>query len=342
MEPLLTKNEIADLLAALHDDEQNPVTIARPNNLRSKVKDQGIEVKDLNLFQLNSSIDGQHRLPNLNIILDTFAQIYSISLTNQLQRTFYCLFETIDSTTLHNYLEDRKNAVGFGVLKLSPLKHDALLSFSPELSFAIVEILLGASINLNPLQLKRKLTVIEMNLLRSVMTAACNAFDRAMKPLLELNSSLLTMENDSRLVAITSAKAEVLVSRFTVKIGQIEGRMEIAFPLSTFTPLRKQFKNLPSILTRHDGWADQIISNMGDLPLTLIAQSGDLNLPIRQILAMKKGDIIDLDYDPNASTKVLIEDQLKFFAIPGIHNTKKTIHLTGTYEKGANHGSTPR
>jgi flagellar motor switch protein FliM len=65
------------------------------------------------------------------------------------------------------------------------------------------------------------------------------------------------------------------------------------------------------------------------MPTTIIAQSGTISLPLRRIVTFKKGDIIPLDYDPNAPLKVLIEDNLKFFARPGIHAGKKAISLTG-------------
>jgi flagellar motor switch protein FliM len=58
-------------------------------------------------------------------------------------------------------------------------------------------------------------------------------------------------------------------------------------------------------------------------------------LTVNQLLKMKKGQIIDLDYDPNSPLKILIEDKVKFFAIPGVLNGKKAISLTGIYEQGA-------
>jgi flagellar motor switch protein FliM len=69
-----------------------------------------------------------------------------------------------------------------------------------------------------------------------------------------------------------------------------------------------------------------------DMPTTMIAQSGTLTLPLSQVLSFKKGDIIPLDYDPNAPLRVLVENNLKFFARPGVHAGKRAISLTGVYE----------
>ncbi len=338
MEPLLTKDEIADLLGVVQQEGQGT-----PQPSEKKTSGTTAPVREFNLFQRNNVADGQRRLPNLDVILDSFAQTLSVSLTNQLQRTFQILPQSIDAMTFRQYMETRENGVATGVLQLAPLKNGALLSFTPGLSFAIIEIMFGAALNVTPLELKRKLTTIEMHVLHSVMTNVCTEFDKSMEAIIPLKSSVIKIESDPSLLSITDPEAEVLIGRFTVGIGSISGTMEIIFPLSTFEPLREQFKNLlKSNRATHGGWADHIAEDVVEMPLTLIAQSGELSLPVRKILDMKVGDIIDIDYDPIAPLKVLVEDRLKFFAVSGVHNKKKVIHLTGVYEKGARHGRISR
>jgi len=62
---------------------------------------------------------------------------------------------------------------------------------------------------------------------------------------------------------------------------------------------------------------------------TVTAQSGTINLSIRELLSLEEGDILSIDYDPNKPVKVLVEDKYKFYAIPGTHNGMKAISLTG-------------
>ncbi len=66
-----------------------------------------------------------------------------------------------------------------------------------------------------------------------------------------------------------------------------------------------------------------------ELPTTITAQSGTLSLSVSQLLDLKNGDLLEIDYDPNSPLKVLVEDQPTFFAVPGTHNGKKAISLTG-------------
>jgi flagellar motor switch protein FliM len=330
VEPILTKQEIAELLAAI---KQGKV----PTDLESgETSFVGKDAKPLNLFQV-SALDHDHvRIPNFDIILDAFCQNYSISLTNQLQRTFTMVKTGIDSFQFQEFLLENKNIGAIGVLNLIPLKYGALIMIDPQLSFSMIEIMLGASTDLGPLKLSRKLTTIELSVLKTVMNNACSDLDRAFKPLLDLQSTLLKVENNSRLVSITDPDAEILVSRFLVTIGEITGEINLVFPIATLEPLREQFKELLNVNKSKQGlWTDIITEELYDLPMTVITQSGTISLTINRLLELKAGAIIDLDYDPNAPLKVLVEDRLKFFAIPGVLNGKKAISLTGVYEQGA-------
>ena len=330
MEPILTKLEIAELLTAI---KQGKISTDLETGESSPF---GKDAKPLNLFQISAFDKEQVRIPNFDIILDAFCQNYSISLTNQLQRTFTITKTGIDSFQFQEFLLENKNIGAIGVLNLAPLKYGALLIIDQELSFSMIEIMLGASTDLGPLKLKRKLTTIELSVLKTVMTNACNDLDRSFKPLLDLQSALLKVENNSRLVSITDPDSEILVSRLSVTIGDITGEIKLVFPIATLEPLREQLKELLNVNKSKQGlWTDFITEELYDMTTTIIAQSGTISLTINRLLELKEGEIVDLDYDPNAPLKVLVEDKLKFFAIPGVLNGKKAISLTGVYEQGA-------
>jgi len=330
VEPILSKQEIAELLTAIKQGKV-PADFETSDSLP-----EGKEAKPLNLFQISALDDEQARIPNFDIILDVFCQNYSMSLTNQLQRTFAMSKTGIETSQFQEFLMENKDVGAIGVLSLVPLKYGALIMVDKQLSFSMIEIMLGASTDLGPLQLNRKLTTIELSVLKNVMTNACNDLDRAFKPLLDMQSSVLKVENNSRMVSITSSDSEILVCRFNVTIGDIGGEFKLVFPLATLDPLREQFKELLNVNKSKQGlWTDVFKDELYDMTATVIAQSGTIALTINQLLDLQEGEILDLDYDPNSPLKVLVEDKLKFFAIPGVLNGKKAVSITGIYEQGA-------
>jgi flagellar motor switch protein FliM len=330
LEPILSKQEIADLLTAIRDGR---ISIELD---RDAAGGQFLDSTPVNLFQLARSTTDQGRFPNFDIILDAFSRNYSISLTNLLQRSFTVTRKTLDIFHFQQYLTDKTKPAAIGILNLTPLKHGALMIFDPKLSFSLIEIMLGASPDLGPLKLDRELTTIELNILKTAFSGACNDLNRAFTPILHLESSLLKVENNARLVSITEPDAEILVVAFVMRIGEFSGEFDLIFPISSLEPLKVPLKELVNInANKKSNWRDQIEEDIKELTTTIIAQSGVVNIPVNKILSLKKGDILDIDYDPNTPLKVLVEDTLKFFARPGTHNGKKAISLTGVYEQGA-------
>lgn len=294
MEPILSRREIADLLNAIKTG-RIPLDTAAPEQA-----EKFVNAKSVDLFHINRN-SCQLRIPNFDIILDNFAQNYSISLTNQLQRTFTISRIDIESAVFNEFIGAQKNTGAIGVLNLEPLKQGVLCILDQELSFTIIEIMLGASSDLEPLKLERKLTTIELNILKSILTKAGDDLGKTLRPLINLNPSLIKVESNPRLVSITDADSEVLVGSFRIQIGHLAGEFKLLFPLATLEPLKDQLKDLLSVKTsRFSEWSSRIIDQILEMPTTIIAQSGTIALPLRRILAFKKNDIIGLDYDPNA------------------------------------------
>lgn len=327
MEPILSRQEIADLLCAIKEGQVTTEAAAPEQSAKFT------NAESINLFHMANKNSCQLRIPNFDIILDDFAQNYSISLTNQLQRTFTINRIGIECTIFNEFMTAQKNSGAIGVFNLDPLKYGALFILDQQLSFSMIEIMLGASSELDPLKLDRKLTTIELNILKSVITRACDDLSKAMKPLITLNSSLIKVESNSRLVSITDPDAEVVVGRFKIQIGSLSGELSMLFPVATLEPLKERLKDLLSVRTSNFGeWSKRIIDEILAMETSVIAQSGTLTLPLSKVLSFKKGDIIPLDYDPNSPLKVLVEDNPKFFARPGIYGGKRAISLTGVYE----------
>jgi len=323
MDPILKKSEISDLLRAIREGK---VSL----DLDENTQDAFLACSPINLFQLARPDREQFRIPNFDIILDVFCRSYATSLTNQLQRTFSITRTALETFEFQKFMADKNQPGAIGILDMTPLKHGALVIIDPQLSFSIIEIMLGAASDLESPQLDRKLTTIELTILKTILTDACRDLNKAFSQLLDLNSSLIKLENNARLVSIVEPEAEVIVGTLMVKVGQYSGEIHLVFPYATLEPLRDLLRELLNISTTTRGtWQDVLEDEVQAIPAGITAQSGIITLSIQQILDIQVGDILDLDYDPSSPLKVLVEQKAKFSAIPGTHNGKKAISLTG-------------
>ncbi len=323
MDPVLNKKEIADLLNAIR---QGRVSL----DLDDDAQEEFLACSPINLFQLARPDREQFRIPNFDIILDLFCRSYATSLTNQLQRTFSITRTALDTFEFQKFMADKNQPGGIAILDMPPLKHGALIIIDPKLSFSMIEIMLGASSDLESPHLDRRLTTIELTILKTILSDACKDLNKAFSQLLELNTTLIKLENNARLVSIVEPEAEVIVGTLLVKVGEFSGEIHLVFPFATLGPLRDLLRELLNISTTTRGtWQDVLEDQVLEVPSSITAQSGMITLSVNQVLNLAVGDIINLDYDPSAPLKVLVEEQVKFFAIPGTHNGKKAISLTG-------------
>ncbi|MDD2466591.1 MAG: flagellar motor switch protein FliM [Desulfobulbus sp.] len=341
MEPILSKQEIADLLSAIKAGKVSMDLVDQDPRHRRRL----LPSTDIDLFQTyeRAQSSGEMRVPNLDIILDNFARRFSTSLTNTLQRNFTVDREEISTTNFQQSLLDLKSQGAVGIYGLSPLKHGCLFHFDNLMSFTLLEIMLGSAQSSESLALDRNLTTIEMAILKSCMQDISHDFQAAMRPVHELQTTLSKVENNFRLVSIVEPEVEVLVTRFHIRLsGEQCGQMRLIVPYLTLEPLREKFKALVTITqATANSWTRTIVHEALEMESLVTASSGHLNMTIRKILSLQPGDIISLPYNPDQPLTVMVEDNPLFLAIPGERNGKKAFHITGRYSNrlGGIHGN---
>lgn len=322
MEPILNKKEIADLLAGIRNGR---ISL----DLDDDTQEAFLPCSPVNLFQLARPDKEEFRIPNLDIILDVFCRLYATSLTNQLQRTFSITRISLQSFEFQKFMADKSMPGAIGILDMAPLKYGSLIIVDPKLSFSMIEIMLGASSDIESLELTRRLTTIELNILKTLLTDACTDLNKAFSQIVELKTNLIKLENNARLVSIVEPEAEVIVGTLLVKVGEHEGEIILVFPFATLEPLRDLLKEILTFQsTTSSSWQTVLEDEIEEVPVTLSAQSGKIGMSVESILNMKEGDIINIDYNPNNPLKVLIEEKVKFSAIPGTHDGQKAISIT--------------
>lgn len=326
METILSKSEISDLLKAIREGR---VSL----DLDDRQQNEFLSCTPADLFNLTRPDATQFRIPNFDIILDLFCRSYATSLSNQLQRSLTITRTGLESFEFQKFMANKSNPGAIGILDLNPLKYGAMIILDPVLSFSVLEIMLGASSDLQPLHLERRLTTLELNLLKGVLADICADLNKAFSQLLEMRASLVKLESNARLVSIVEPEAEVIVGSFMVKVGDHSGEIHLIFPFATLEPLRdslRELLNIPSLTS--SSWQSVLEDEVREVATTVTALSGTIQLTVKEILNLQAGDIINIDYDPNAPLKVLVEDRVKFSAIPGLHNGKKAISLVAVHQ----------
>lgn len=341
VEPILTKQEIAELLTAVKAGRISTDLIEHSPPWPPR---RTVPTSSLDLFKVYErvQIGNEKRIPNLDIVLDNFAQKFSTSLTNTMLRKFSIERAETTVTVFQQGVNDLNNQGAVGVYSISPLRYGCLFHFDTLMAFTVLEIMLGSAQSGESPILNRHLTTIEISLLKSIMADICGELATAMQPVLDIQVLLNKVESNFRLVNIVEPDTEVLVARFNTRLaGELCGQMRLIIPYSILEPLREKFKALVAIAPKSTAWTGQIAREALEIGSLVIASSGHVDLTIRKILNLQPGDIVDLHYNPDQPLTILIEDQPLFHAIAGERNGKKAFHVTGRHRNrlGGIHGS---
>ncbi len=328
MEAILNKEEIADLLAAIKSGAVNIDSLGEDRQDRRSIK----IAKEIDIFEIynRDAVSGEKRIPNLDIIIDRFARNFGNSLTNTLQQTFLAERGEITTTTFEESIISLNNKGAVGIYSTEPLKYGCLFHFDSLLAFTLLELMLGSIGTKDLLALDRSLTSIEINVLASTMTTIGHDFNKAILPVLTMNTELIRCESNFRLVNIVDADTEVLTCSFQLKNATGKaGELRLIIPYLTLEPIREQFREFVSVTQTSYTWGDFFAQEALEMKSLVTARSGTMPMSIREIMNMKTGDIIDLKYDPDRHLEILVEDKPKFSAVPGQLHGKKAFHITG-------------
>lgn len=326
MEPILSKQEIADLLRTIRGadppvEERGAAVAGRP-----------ADHPRVDLFDVASVRATALSVPHFDIIIEDFAAKYQRSLANLLQHSVNLEKKSLALKSFGRYQQSGRHAGATAVIHLAPMQHGALLVCDSQLSFTLLEIMLGASPGGTPSYPERSLTRIELSVLRLALHPACAHLDRSFDRITPLHTSLLRVEADPGHVNLTNPEANVAVATFRFSIDKRSAGLDLVIPAAALEPHAEAFSELLNLnaMKKHR-WSVDIGRQVATMPVTVKARCGSLSLTLEQLLKMRVGDVLELDFAPDETADIFVEDQLKFHGRPvASRRHGKAVEITGT------------
>jgi len=328
VERILSKEEIAELLSAVHEGEI-PLRDEEPEPPSSTKR----TVSSLNLVALQGP---RHcKIENFDLVLDTLARNFGISMTNRMQRSVGVRRGIMEVYEYDTFLQQLTGRDALGVIRLDPLRWRGVIIIKERLSFYLLEHLLGGAPDKQLTLPDRPLTIIETNILRNVVTDACQDLNKTFAPLEKLESTLIKIESSPRLINIVPGDASVLVARFVVCSDNLEDEILLVLPMTMLDPLKEKMRARTAVFseTTERPWQSQLEQEIYQMDVDLSARLATLNLTVRDILNFEVGDILDLGCAPSSPLQVRAAGQPKFQAMAGTHQGKKAVRISGRIQR---------
>lgn len=319
MGDVLSQSEIDNLLNALSSGELDVEEI-KDNNEK--------QVKDYD-FARPSKFSKEH-LRTLEIIFEHYGRLLTTNLPVYLRKSVQVEVMNSEAVTYSEFSNALSNPVLLGIVNFAPLHGNIIIEMASNLGYAIVDRMLGG--RGDALEKTRDFSEIELLIIERILAVCVNLLVEPWENVVEIHPHLERIETNSQYAQIISPSEMIAIITMNIKIGGVEGLMNICLPYITVEDVidklntRYWYANIQS----HDetDYADAIESIINKAQVPIKAVLGKSSISVMDFATLQPGDIIKLDREVEDELDVYVGDIRKFTALPGSTGDKYAVRVT--------------
>lgn len=326
MSDVLSQNEIDDLLQALNSGEVDV------QEFTEETKEKKIKKYD---FRRPDKF-AKDQLRTLQIIFENFSRLFNTFLSGYLRTYIQVDVLSVEQLTYHEFSNSISNPAVLGIINFEPLNGQIMFDISTDIAFTMIDRVLGGSGKL--LKEARTFTEIELTLLKKIIIKINKLLIEPWENIVTLNPSLEKIETNSQFAQIISPNETIALVTLSIKIGDIEGMLNICIPHLVIEPIIPQlstrlwFSNDNREITNAE--KDSIKLGLEKTYVNIKANIGKTSITVEEFLNLQIGDVIQLDNKANQDLEVYVGDRLKYLAKPGQKGKKLAIQIVNIVEEG--------
>ena len=319
MGEVLSQNEIDNLLKALNSGELDVEEIK--NSEEEQVKNYD--------FARTSKFSKEH-LRTLEIIFEHFGRLLATNLPAYLRKSVNVEIVNSEVVIYSEFSNALSNPVLLGVVNMSPLSGNVIMEMASNLGFAIVDRLLGGAGN--ALDKEREFSEIELTILERIFSICVNLLQEPWENVVKTTPRLERIETNSQFAQIISPSETIAIITMNIKIGDVEGLMNICLPFATLEPVMDKLntKYWFSNMQEKDAhtYEDTIETNIAKAKVPIKAVLGNSKISVQDFVNLQVGDIIRIDRKVDQELEVYVGNIKKFMALPGYFEDKYAVRVT--------------
>lgn len=319
MGEVLSQSEIDNLLKALSTGE---LDIDEAKNTEEK------QVKNYD-FARPSKFSKEH-LRTLEIIFEHFARLLATNLPAYLRKSVTVDVVNSEVVIYSEFANALSNPVLLGVVGMSPLNGNIIMEMASNLGFVIVDRLLGGEGK--SLEKERDFSEIELSILERIFSICVNLMQEPWTNVVKISPRLERIETNSQFAQIISPSETIAIVTLEIKIGDIEGLMNVCLPFDTLEPVVDKLNTkywFSTMKEKDDNSYEDIIEgaiNRAKVPMRAVL--GTSRISVGDFTNLQVGDIIKIDKKVDQELDVYVGNIKKFLALPGYSNDKYAVRVT--------------
>lgn len=319
MGEVLSQDEIDNLLKALSTGELDADEMKNTDER---------QVKDYD-FARPAKFSKEH-LRTLEIIFEHFGRLLATNLPAYLRKSVSVDVVNSEVVIYSEFSNALSNPVLLGVVGMDPLMGNVIMEMASNLGFAIVDRLLGGVGN--SLEKERDFSEIELSILERVFTICVNLLHEPWENVVEITPRLKRIETNSQFAQIISPSETIAIVTINLKIGDVEGLMNICLPYTTLEPVMDKLNTkywFSTMKEKDSNSYEAAIENIIDnalIPMKAVLGTSKIN--VQDFVNLQLGDVIRLDRKVDDELEVYVGNIKKFKALPGYSDNKYAVRVT--------------
>lgn len=319
MSEVLSQNEIDNLLKALSTGELD---------VDEYKENSEVQVKNYD-FARPAKFSKEH-LRTLEIIFEHYGRLLYTNLPAYLRKNVQVEVMNSEAVAYSEFANALSNPVLLGIVNFSPLSGNVLLDLAPNLGFAIIDRLLGGSGA--TFDKKREFSEIEITIIERIISICIDLLREPWQNVVELHPRLEKIETNSQFAQIISPSEMIAIITLNLKIGDVEGLMNICLPYLTLEPVMNKLNTKYWYSTMQEkeeaSYEDMIETLIEKAKIPIKAVLGRSSISVNDFANLQKGDIIKLDSGIEDELTVFVGNISKFKALPGSSVDKYAVRVT--------------
>ena len=319
MGDVLSQNEIDALLNALSSGELDV----------DEIKESGEkQVKDYD-FARPSKFSKEH-LRTLEIIFEHYGRLLSTNLPVYLRKNVQIEVMNSEAVTYQEFSNALSNPVLLGIVNFAPLQGSIIIEMATNLGYAMVDRMLGGKGE--ALDKVRDFSEIELLIIERIFIVCVNLLHEPWQNVMQLSPRLERIETNSQYAQIISPSEMIAIVTINVKIGDVEGLMNICLPYLTVEEVidKLNTKYWYANMQQYDetDYADaiEVLIRKAQIPVKAIL--GSSTISVSDFSMLQVGDIIRLDRGAEEELDVYVGNIKKFTALPGSSGDNYAVRVT--------------
>jgi flagellar motor switch protein FliM len=270
------------------------------------------------------------RMPTLEMTNEKFARMFRATLSSLLRKVIAVTAVSADMIKFGEFLKTLPVPTSLHLFRMDPMRGNAIFIVESKIIFTLVDIIFGGTGTAAFKIEGREFTAIENNLIKKVVLSALADLEKCWKPLIDLKIAYQRAEINPQFAQIVPPTDVVVVMNFEIEVEYTSGVVSICIPYSMLEPVKEKLS--AGFQSEHmevdKAWANRFKSGLLQSYVDIFVELGRAQVLGKDIVNLKKGDVIQLEHYASDPLDIYVEGIKKFKGYTGNYKGNQAVQIS--------------